>query len=210
MGKYTLPELPYAKNALEPHISGQIIELHHGKHHAAYVTNANVALEKLADARSKNDFAAIPALERSLSFNLSGHVMHSIFWQNMKPNGGGEPTGALKVAIDASFGSFAAFKGHFNAAASTVFGSGWAALVYEPLSQQLLITQIYDHQSNTAVAGTPIMVADAWEHAWYLQYQNRKGEFFDALWNVWNWDDISSRLDAAKKNDAHLKGTFTA
>jgi superoxide dismutase, Fe-Mn family len=210
MGKYTLPELPYAKNALEPHISGAIMELHHGKHHAAYVTNANVALDKLAEARAKNDFAPVAALERALAFNVSGHIMHSIFWNNLKPNGGGEPTGALKLAIDGTFGSFAAFKGHFNAAASTVFGSGWAALVVEPMSGQLMITQIYDHQSNTSVGGVPVMVADAWEHAWYLQYQNRKGEFFDALWNVWNWDDISARFEAAKKANAHLPGAFAA
>jgi Fe-Mn family superoxide dismutase len=208
MAQYKLPELPYAQNALEPHIKGEIIALHHGKHHAAYVTNANGILDKLADARSKNDFAAVPHLERALAFNLSGHVMHSIFWKNLKPNGGGEPTGALKTQIDKDFGSFAAFKGQFTAAAMTVFGSGWAALVWEPLAGQLLITQIYDHQSNTSVGGTPIMVADAWEHAWYLQYQNRKNEFFDALWNLWNWDDIGARLGAAQKTDSLLPGTF--
>ena len=210
MAKYTLPELPYATDALEPHVSKQIIELHHGKHHAAYVTNANAALEKLDEARQKGDFAGIPALERALAFNVSGHIMHSVFWRNMKKGGGGQPTGELQKQIDKDFGSFDSFKKQMNAAASTVFGSGWAALVWEPMSSKLVVTQIYDHQSNSAVGGTPVMVMDAWEHAWYLQYQNRKAEFFDALWNVWNWDDISARLAAAKKVDSQLAGTWSA
>jgi Fe-Mn family superoxide dismutase len=206
MPKYALPELGYAHDALEPHVKKEILELHHGKHHAAYVTNANAMLDKLDDARAKGDFSSIPHLERALAFNVAGHVLHSIFWKNMKHGGGGEPTGALADQIKADFGSFAAFKGQMNAAASTVFGSGWGALVWEPVLGRLITTQIYDHQSNFTVGGTPIMVMDAWEHAWYLQYQNRKGEFFDALWNVWNWDDISARLDAAKKAAPLLPG----
>jgi Fe-Mn family superoxide dismutase len=204
--KYTLPELGYATDALEPHIKKEIIALHHGKHHAAYVTNANAALDKLADARAKGDFSAIPHLERMLAFNVAGHVMHSVFWKNMTPGGGGKPTGELAAQIDADFGSFEAFKGQMNAAASTVFGSGWGALVWEPVLGKLVVTQIYDHQSNFAVGGTPVMVMDAWEHAWYLQYENRKAEFFDALWNVWNWADISARLAAAKKGETLLPG----
>lgn len=204
--KYTLPELGYSHDALEPHVKKEILELHHGKHHAAYVTNANAMLEKLEAARAANDFGAIPHLERALAFNVAGHVLHSVFWKNMKQGGGGEPTGALADQIKADFGSFEAFKGQMNAAASTVFGSGWGALVWEPVLGRLVITQIYDHQSNFAVGGTPVMVMDAWEHAWYLQYQNRKAEFFAALWNVWNWDDIGARLAAAKKGDALLPG----
>ena len=206
MPKYALPELGYAHDALEPHVKKEILELHHGKHHAAYVTNANVMLDKLEEARAKADFASIPHLERALAFNVAGHVLHSIFWKNMQSGGGGEPTGALADQIKADFGSFESFKKQMNAAASTVFGSGWVALVWEPVLGRLITTQIYDHQSNFTVGGTPVMVMDAWEHAWYLQYQNRKGEFFDALWNVWNWNDISARLEAAKKTTTLLPG----
>jgi Fe-Mn family superoxide dismutase len=204
--KYALPELGYAHDALEPHVKKEILELHHGKHHAAYVTNANVMLDKLEEARTKGDFASIPHLERALAFNVAGHVLHSIFWKNLKKGGGGEPTGALADQIKADFGSFDTFKKQMNAAASTVFGSGWGALVWEPVLGRLITTQIYDHQSNFTVGGTPVMVMDAWEHAWYLQYQNRKAEFFDALWNVWNWEDIGARLEAAKKTTPLLPG----
>jgi Fe-Mn family superoxide dismutase len=206
MPKYALPELGYAHDALEPHVKKEILELHHGKHHAAYVTNANVMLDKLEEARAKADFGTIPHLERALAFNVAGHVLHSIFWTNMKKGGGGEPTGALAEQIKADFGSFDTFKKQMNAAASTVFGSGWGALVWEPVLGRLITTQIYDHQSNFTVGGTPVMVMDAWEHAWYLQYQNRKAEFFDALWNVWNWEDIGARLEAAKKTTPLLPG----
>lgn len=210
MPKYALPELPYAHNALEPHVKKEILELHHGKHHAAYVTNANATLDKLEEARSKGDFAAIPAMERALAFNVAGHVLHSIFWKNMKANGGGLPTGALADQINKDFGSFDTFKKQLNAASSTVFGSGWGALVWEPVLGRLITTQIYDHQSNFTVGGTPVMVVDAWEHAWYLQYQNRKAEFFDALWNVWNWDDIAARLAEAQKHAPNLPGAMVA
>ena len=210
MPKYALPELPYAHNALEPHVKKEILELHHGKHHAAYVTNANATLDKLEEARSKGDFAAMPAMERALAFNVAGHVLHSIFWKNLKPNGGGAPTGALAEQINKDLGSFDNFKKQLDAASSTVFGSGWGAVVWEPVLGRLITTQIYDHQSNFTVGGTPIMVVDAWEHAWYLQYQNRKAEFFAALWNVFNWDDISARLDEAKKHNAGLPGATAA
>jgi len=207
--KYALPELGYAHDALEPHVKKEILELHHGKHHAVYVTNANVMLDKLEEARSKGDFASIPHLERALAFNVAGHVLHSIFWKNLKKGGGGEPTGALAEQIKADFGSFDTFKKQLNAAASTVYGSGWGALVWEPVLGKLITTQIYDHQSNFTVGGTPVLVFDAWEHAWYLQYQNRKAEFFDALWNVINWDDVAARLEAAKKGQTLLPGAAT-
>lgn len=199
MPQYVLPDLPYDYNALEPHISAKILELHHGKHHAAYVKNANSALERLDEARAKEDFTRLAALEKALAFNLSGHILHSIFWQNMMKKGGGEPEGALAEAIKRDLGSFKMFGKQMNEVAATVMGSGWAALVWEPIGQRLLITQIYDHQSNLAQGGVPLMVIDAWEHAYYLQYQNRKGEFFDAIWNVWNWKDIAQRFEAARK-----------
>ena len=197
MERYTLPNLPYDVSALEPHISGKIIELHHGKHHAAYVKNANSVLDALDEARQKEDFAKLGYLERALAFNLSGHILHSIFWRNMQPKGGGTPQGDLATAIQKDFGTFERFRKQMTEVASTIMGSGWAALVYEPVGKRLLITQIYDHQSNLAQAGVPLMVLDAWEHAYYLQYQNRKTEFFDVIWNVWNWQDISARYKTA-------------
>jgi superoxide dismutase, Fe-Mn family len=197
MNQYVLPNLPYDYNALEPHISGKIMELHHGKHHAGYVKNANAVLEQLDETRQKEDFARLAALERSLAFNLSGHILHSIFWKNMMPKGGGTPDGELATAIQKDFGGFPRFRKQLTEVAATIMGSGWAALVWEPIGQRLLITQIYDHQSNLAQAGVPLMVLDAWEHAYYLQYQNRKTEFFDAVWNVWNWKDIAARYKSA-------------
>ncbi|HSZ81062.1 MAG TPA: superoxide dismutase [Polyangia bacterium] len=197
MPTYTLPELAYDFGALEPHISARIIELHHDKHHAAYVKGANTTLEKLEEARAKGDFASLPALERALAFHVSGHVLHSLFWENLAPKAGGRPDGALATAIDKDFGSFDAFKKQLNEAAGTVMGSGWAALVWEPLAQKLLISQIYDHQANVAQGSAPLLVVDAWEHAFYLQYENRKTEFFDALWNVFNWQDVARKLQAA-------------
>lgn len=199
MTRYTLPDLPYGYSALEPHISGKIMELHHGKHHAAYVKNANSTLEQLDEARQKGDFGRLAALERALAFNLSGHILHSIFWKNMTPKGGGKPQGELIGAIDRDFGSFELFRRQLTGVASTIMGSGWAALVWEPIGQRLVISQIYDHQSNVAQAGVPLMVIDAWEHAFYLQYQNRKAEFFEAVWNLWNWQDIGARFDSATR-----------
>jgi Fe-Mn family superoxide dismutase len=197
MNRYALPDLPYDFGALEPHISGKIMELHHGKHHAAYVKNANTVLDQLDEARQKDDFARLAALEKALAFNLSGHILHSIFWTNMMPKGGGVPQGNFASSIQNDFGGFARFRKQLTEVASTIMGSGWAALVWEPIGKRLLITQIYDHQSNLAQAGVPLMVIDAWEHAYYLQYQNRKTEFFEAVWNVWNWKDISARYDSA-------------
>ena len=206
MAKYVLPPLPYEFSALEPHISARIMELHHDKHHGAYVTNANGLLDRLEEARAKEDFATIPALERGLAFNVSGHVLHTIFWQNLTPKAAPEPTGALAEQIKRDFGSFGTFKKQMNAAASTVMGSGWGALVWEPLLGRLITVQIYDHQSNITQAGVPIMVLDAWEHAWYLQYENRKTDFFDATWNLWNWADIAARFEQAKALELKLVG----
>ena len=192
---YKLPDLPYALDALEPHISARIMELHHGKHHAAYVEGANKALDQIAEARAKSEMASIAALEHTLAFNLSGHVLHSLFWNCMAPNAGGRPQRALATAIDRDFGSFEAFKQQLTQAAATVMGSGWAAMVWEPVGRRLLVTQIEDHQSNVVEGGVPVMVLDAWEHAYYLQYENRKAEYFEAIWNVWNWDAIGRRLE---------------
>jgi superoxide dismutase, Fe-Mn family len=192
---YKLPELPYALDALEPYISARIMELHHGKHHAAYVEGANKAMDQIAEARAKSQMSSIAALEHTLAFNLSGHVLHSLFWTCMMPGGGGRPQRTLAAAIERDFGSFDAFKQQLTQAAATVMGSGWAAMVWEPIGRRLLVTQIEDHQSNVVEGGVPVMVLDAWEHAYYLQYENRKAEYFDAIWNVWNWESIGRRLE---------------
>jgi Fe-Mn family superoxide dismutase len=210
MAIYTLPELPYDYSALEPHISGRIMELHHDQHHAGYVKGANAALERLAEARDNSNFDNISAPEKALAFNLSGHVLHSLFWKNMAPKAGGRPQGELAAAIQQEFGSFEKLQKQINAVAASIMGSGWAALVWEPLGKKLLVTQIYDHQSNLAQAGTPLLVLDAWEHAFYLQYQNRKAEFFDAVWNVWNWADVAERFEVACRGRMELAGAGTA
>ncbi len=206
MPKYTLPDLQYDYGSLEPHISGKIMELHHDKHHSGYVKGANKALDNLDEARDKKDFTRLSALEKALAFNLSGHILHSLFWQNLTPKGGGEPEGELARAIRRDFGSFATFKKQMKEVAGTIMGSGWAALVWEPLGKRLLTTQIYDHQSNLSQGGVPLMVLDAWEHAFYLQYQNRKTEFFDAIWSVWDWEDVAVRFDAAMAVDLAVAG----
>ena len=206
MAKYVLPPLPFDFSALEPHISGRIMELHHDKHHGTYVTNANGLLDRLEETRAKEDFATIPALERGLAFNVSGHVLHSIFWQNLRAKAEPEPKGMFAEQIKKDFGSFAIFKKQMTAAASTVMGSGWGALVWEPVLGKLMTVQIYDHQSNITQAGIPIMVLDAWEHAWYLQYENRKTDFFEATWNLWNWEDVAARFEQAKGLELKLTG----
>ena len=182
------------------------MELHHDKHHAAYVKGANKALEQLDEAREKEDFTRLGSLEKALAFNLSGHVLHSLFWQNLAPRSDERPTGELAHAIAEHFGGFEKFKRQLTEAASTIMGSGWAALVWEPIGQRLLTTQIYDHQSNLNQAGVPILVLDAWEHAFYLQYQNRKTEFFEAIWNVWNWQDVANRFEAVRHINLALAG----
>ena len=198
---YALPGLPYDYAALEPHISARIMELHHDKHHATYVTGANTALERLADVRDKSDFASISMLEKNLAFNVSGHVLHSIFWMNLSPTGGGQPDGALASTIESTFGGFDAFRSQMTQAASTIQGSGWALASWEPMAGRMIVQQIYDHQGNHGQGTVPLLAIDAWEHAYYLQYENRKTEFFDAIWNVVNWQDVARRLEAARTSE---------
>jgi len=205
MAKYTLSELSYDFGALEPHISGKIVELHHGKHHKAYVDGANKALEQLAEAREKKDFTRIAAQEKALAFNVSGHVLHSLYWQNLAPKAGGEPQGVLAEAIKKDLGSFEAFKQQMNEAAMTTMGSGWAVLTYEPVLKQLLVVQLHDHQTEAVVSAIPLMALDAWEHAFYLQYGPAKADYFKAIWNLWNWNDISARYEKAKNSDLLLR-----
>jgi Fe-Mn family superoxide dismutase len=195
---YTLPDLPYDYGALDPHISGEIMELHHSKHHQTYVTALNGVLDKLAEARAGGDFGAIVGLEKTLAFNLGGHVNHSIFWQNLSPDGGGKPQGELAAAVDDQFGSFDAFQAHFTAAATTIQGSGWAILGWDQLGKRLLVHQLYDQQGNLPAGQVPIVMLDMWEHAFYLQYRNVKPDYVKAWWNVVNWADAGNRFDAVR------------
>ena len=198
MSTYTLPDLAYDYGALEPHISGEIMELHHSKHHKAYVDGANAALEKMAAARESGDFGSIPMLEKNLAFNLGGHTNHSVFWQNMSPDGGGRPEGEVAAAIDEHFGSFDGFKGQFEAAGTTIQGSGWAVLSWDSIAGRPLVFQLWDQQGNVPIGQTPLLMLDMWEHAFYLQYKNVKPDYVNAWWNVVNWKDVAERYAAAK------------
>jgi len=195
---YELPDLPYDYAALEPAITGEILELHHAKHHAAYVKGANDTLEKLEEARDKGQLGGLVGLEKTLAFNLSGHVLHTIFWDNLSPDGGDRPDGELGSAIDEHFGSFDAFKKQLTQATVTVQGSGWGVLGWEPLGQRLIIQQVYDHHGNVGIGSTPLLVFDAWEHAYYLQYKNVRPDYVQKLWDLVNWNDVAARLTAAK------------
>ncbi len=199
---YELPALDYDLKALEPHLSSEILELHHGKHHKAYVDGANGTLKKLADARSKDDFSAINQLQKDLAFHLSGHVLHSLFWKNLGPEGGGDPSGGINDQLNKDFGSIDAFRKQFDAAALGVQGSGWAALSWEPIGQHLLVHQVYDHQANFGQGTTPILVLDMWEHAFYLQYRNVKADWVKGYWNIVNWQDVDQRLAKVRKAPA--------
>ena len=204
MSVYVLPELTYDYTALEPHISAIIMELHHSKHHAAYVAGANTALEKLAEARDNTDFANINRLQKDLAFHLGGHTNHSIFWLNLTPNSQERPQGDLAAAIDEFFGSFEKFQAQFNAAALGLQGSGWAFLAWDGIGQRLIIEQLYDQQGNVPVATIPLLMLDMWEHAFYLDYKNVKADYVKAFWNIINWDDVAARFASAKSGTSAL------
>lgn len=194
---YVLPDLAYDYAALEPHLSARIVELHHSKHHQAYVDGANAVTEKLATARATGDYASLVGLEKTLAFHVSGHVLHSIYWTNLSSDGGGEPDGALAEAIGVHFGDFAAFKAQMTQAAVGVQGSGWSSLSWDPLGGRLVVEQIENHQHNTVQGATPLLVVDAWEHAYYLQYENRRADYAGAIWNIVNWPDVAKRFAVA-------------
>ena len=204
MGVYTLPDLPYDYGALEPHISGTIMELHHSKHHAAYVAGANTTLDQLAEARDKDAFGPLNGLEKSLAFHLGGHINHSVFWPNLSPDGGDKPDGELGAAIDEFFGSFDGFQRQFTANANAIQGSGWSILAWDTLGQRLNILQLFDQQGNIPAAQIPIVLLDMWEHAFYLQYKNVKADYVKAFWNIVNWADVAKRFDGARKNATGL------
>jgi Fe-Mn family superoxide dismutase len=200
-----LPPLPYPYNALEPHIDAQTMELHHDRHHASYVSNLNQALEKNANLRNQSVEALIRNLNQvpedirtTVRNNGGGHVNHSMFWEIMSPNGGGEPTGAIAQAINETFGSFETFKERFNQAGSGQFGSGWVWLVRNAQGQ-LEITSTPNQDSPLMDGQYPIMGNDVWEHAYYLNYQNKRGDYLNSWWNVVNWEEVNRRFERASQ-----------
>ncbi len=201
---YVLPDLDYDYGALAPHIAPEIMELHHGKHHATYVKGLNTALGQLAEARSKGELGNVNKLAKDVAFNLGGHVNHSVFWKNMSPEGGGRPEGELASAIDEFFGGFEPFQKQFNATATGLQGSGWSVLAWDTLGGQMLIHQLFDQQGNLPTSQIPLLQLDMWEHAFYLQYKNVKADYVDAWWNVVNWADVAQRFEKAKAAQAAL------
>jgi Fe-Mn family superoxide dismutase len=198
---FELPKLPYDFNALEPHIDARTMEIHHGKHHQAYVTNLNAAIQG-TDAEGKNILELLSSISKyspAVRNNGGGHFNHTLFWNIMGPNGGGEPTGNLKAAIDTTFGSFAAFKEEFAKAGATRFGSGWAWLVVQDKKLVVCSTPNQDNplMDVADVKGTPILGLDVWEHAYYLHYQNRRPDYIGAFWNVVNWNAVSEMFEKA-------------
>ncbi|HET6672764.1 MAG TPA: superoxide dismutase [Agromyces sp.] len=204
MVDYTLPDLPYDYAALEPSISATIMELHHSKHHQAYVTGANTALAQLAEARDSDNLANVNKLEKDLAFNLGGHVNHSVFWTNMSPDGGDRPTGDLAAAIDDDFGSFDKFRAHFTATALGVQGSGWAVLAWDSIGQRLIMLQFFDQQANLPAGIVPLLMLDVWEHAYYLDYKNVRADYVKAFWNIVNWANVQERFSAAREMTSGL------
>jgi Fe-Mn family superoxide dismutase len=203
--RYTLPELGYAYDALEPIYSRELLELHYSKHHAAYIDGANRALANLAEIRSNGSYATINQLQKDLAFNLSGHVLHSMFWRNMSPaDRAHEPQGTLATAIKEAFGNTDTLREQVSRAAVSIQGSGWAALCYEPLGRRLIVEQIYDHQGNLGNGCVPLLVLDMWEHAYYLQYRNQKAKWVEKFWELVNWTDVSRRFESARPLDLRL------
>jgi Fe-Mn family superoxide dismutase len=198
---YSLPDLPYAYNALEPQISEVQLRLHHDKHHAAYVNGANAILERLDKARQAGTDVDMKATLKELSFQAGGHLLHSLFWQNLAPaaKAGKEPTGVLADVIKKEFGSFERFKKEFTTAAVSTEGSGWAALSWCGMTGRPIIMQIEKHNVNVYPMFRILMVLDVWEHAYYLDYKNERPKFVEAFWNIVNWEEVNKRLEAIIK-----------
>lgn len=203
MAKFELPELPYAYDALEPHIDQETMNIHHTKHHNTYVTKLNAALEGHADLQDKSleellqNLDSLPSdIQTAVRNNGGGHANHTLFWTILSPNGGGEPTGELAEKIKEAFGSFDQFKEDFAAAGAGRFGSGWAWLVVK--NGNLEITSTPNQDTPVMEGVTPILGLDVWEHAYYLKYQNRRPDYINAFWNVVNWDEVSKRYEEAK------------
>lgn len=206
MGKYTLPEMPYAYDALEPHIDAQTMEIHHSKHHQKYTDGMNGALEKLSPELQGKDIEEILSnikqvpddVKGAINFNGGGYDNHKLFWNSMKQNGGGEPTGAISDAINDSFGSFAEFKELFSSKTAPIQGSGWGWLVYNPNSSKVEYKAMSNQTSPRTEGLVPLLGLDVWEHAYYLKYQNKRPDYIAAWWNVINWDEVNDRFSKAK------------
>ncbi len=192
MDKYILPELPYDVDALAPRLSAETLGLHHGKHHAAYVKGANETVERLVDAETWQ----VAGLQRALAFNVSGHNLHSLFWKSMSPEAGQKPEGNLAVAIDEAFGSFDRYLARFTASLTTIQGSGWSLLVWEPTAAALQIVQVQNHDGALLVGATPLLAADGWEHAFYVDYRTDKAAWAKAFTEMTNWQMAADRFDA--------------
>ncbi len=195
--EYELPDLPYAFDALAPVLAEDVLRVHHDRHHAGYVNGLNSTLKKLEQARAAGDFGNVKALSRDLAFHGSGHVLHSLYWQSMTPGGSSEPEARLLGVIERDFGSYAGFKGQFLAATKAVEGSGWGLLAYEPVGQGLVVLQVEKHQNLTIWGVVPLMVCDVWEHAYYVQYQNRRSEYVDGFFKLIDWPGVEARCVAA-------------
>ena len=206
MGKYTLPEMPYAYDALEPHIDAQTMEIHHSKHHQKYTDGMNGALEKLSPELQGKDIEEILSnikqvpddVKGAINFNGGGYDNHKLFWNSMKQNGGGEPTGAIADAINDSFGSFAEFKELFSSKTAPLQGSGWGWLVYNPNSGKVEYKAMSNQTSPRTEGLVPLLGLDVWEHAYYLKYQNKRPDYITAWWNLINWDEVNDRFSKAK------------
>ena len=203
-GQYALPPLPYAADALEPHIDARTMEVHHGKHHKAYVDGLNRTLKSLADLRAgagEMDADKLAALQRNVSFNAGGHVLHTVFWASMAPNAGGDPAAdsAIAQAITKDFGSVAAFKNYFSKVAAGVKGSGWAIMAYEPVGDTLVVTESGDQDLRLVPGAAPLLPLDVWEHAYYLKYQNARADYIKAWWNVVNWPAVNDAFVATRR-----------
>ena len=198
---YSLPQLPYGYDELQPYISSEQLKLHHQKHHQAYVNGANAILERLDKARKEGADFDVKATLKELSFHIGGHLLHSLFWANLAPpgKGGGKPGGALGTALESEFGNFERFKREFSLAATSVEGSGWAALSFCRQTGRPIIMQIEKHNVNVYPMFTILMVIDVWEHAYYLDYKNERAKFVDAFWNIVNWDEVNKRLEKIPK-----------
>src|SRR5690606_37174134 len=199
VGQHRLPPLPYDYDALEPYISKEIMRLHHDKHHKSYVDGLNKAEKMMEKARDNGDYELLKHWEREAAFNGSGHYLHTIFWEVMKPKGGGVPGRELLRQIERDFGSFEVFKRHFSEAANKVEGVGWAILVWSPRAGRLEILQSERHQLMTQWDTIPLLVLDVWEHAYYLQYKNERAEYVKNWWNIVNWDEVEHRFREASK-----------
>lgn len=194
MEEYELPKLAYGYDALEPHMSSEQLGVHHDKHHAAYVKKANAALERMQNARDEDQMLVMNSELKDLSFNLGGHILHSLFWRNLSPRGGGQPDGKLLDAIEKQYGSFKQFQAEFESAC-LVEGSGWAALAYDPITEKMLLMQIEKHNQNLMPTLGIVLVLDMWEHAYYIDHKNEKAKHVEAFWKLVDWKEAGERLE---------------